>query len=352
MNARRPPGNGKGSGVRRVPASRRGRFAPSPTGSLHLGNARTALAAWLRARAAGDSFIMRVEDLDGPRTVPAAVAGNLAELRWLGLDWDEGPDVGGPVGPYVQSQRVGRYERALEYLVAAGLTFECYLSRKDLRELASAPHEAAPVYGRRERLVNERSATARRAEGKAPSIRLKGPEAAGRRWVEFEDLLAGPRRYEVESAVGDIVLHRADGVWAYQLAVVVDDIAMGVREVVRGADLLQSTAAQLVLYRALEAPPPRFLHVPLLLDADGERMAKRRSSLTLAALREAGVPPERVTGLLGHSLGLLPAPEPITPHELLADLPPDWPEGAEVEPFSLGEHPTAWLHGGRDGSAT
>src|SRR5690554_1565582 len=137
------------------PGSRRGRFAPSPTGSLHLGNARTALVAWLRARTANDTFVLRVEDLDGPRTVPEAVGGNLEELRWLGLDWDEGPDVGGPNAPYLQSQRSERYERVLDYLRNCGLTFECWLSRKDLRELASAPHGTIPAYGRMERRLND-----------------------------------------------------------------------------------------------------------------------------------------------------------------------------------------------------
>jgi len=256
---------------------------------------------------------MRVEDLDGPRTVPEAVTGNLEELRWLGLTWDEGPDVGGPHGPYRQSERGAHYERALEVLKARGRVFECYLSRKDLRELASAPHEGGFVYGPRERQENRRCGARKAASGKVPSLRFLTEE----RTVAFDDLLAGPQAVNAATQVGDFVLRRADGLWAYQLAVVVDDVAMNIAEVVRGDDLLTSTGAQLLLYEALDAAPPRYLHVPLLLDADGQRMAKRKGSLTLTALRERGVRPERVVGLLAYTLGLLPEPTEATAQELL-----------------------------------
>lgn len=291
----------------------RGRYAPSPTGSLHLGNARTALVAWWRARAAGSSFVMRTEDLDEPRTVPEAVTGNLAELRWLGLDWDEGPEMGGPFGPYRQSQRHEHYGNALRELREQGRVFECYLSRRELRELSSAPHGAAPVYGERERRLNENVAERKRAEGKVPSLRLFVEPGE----VAFDDLAHGPQRFDLRREVGDIVLRRADGAWAYQLAVVVDDAAMGIEEVVRGDDLLPSTAVQILIYRALELQPPAFLHVPLLLDQDGDRLAKRRGSLTLAALREAGVDPRRVVGLLAYSLGIAAELEPLKPRDLL-----------------------------------
>ncbi len=328
------------------PGSRRGRFAPSPTGNLHLGNARTALVAWLRARAAGDTFVLRVEDLDGPRTVKEAVTGNLDELRWLGLDWDEGPDVGGPHAPYIQSDRAANYERVLDYLRLAGLTFECWLSRKDLRELASAPHGPVPAYSQVERQLNEEIRAEKQAAGKEPSIRLKGPETAGTESLTFVDVLSGRRHFDVPAAIGDIILKRADGLWAYQLAVVVDDIAMGIREVVRGNDLLASTGAQLLLYHALEAPPPAFLHVPLLLDENGERLAKRRGSLTLAALRNASVPAPRVTGLLAYSLGLTDRLAELTPRELLADLPADWLACLRRENQPLNSRLLAWLKGG------
>lgn len=323
--------------------SRRGRFAPSPTGSLHLGNARTALIAWLRARSAGDTFVLRVEDIDGPRTVADAVSGNAAELRWLGLDWDEGPDKGGPFTPYRQSERTDRYARILAFLQLQGLTFECWLSRSDLRELASAPHGDIPAYGPRERQLNARSAAAKQAAGKQPAIRLKGPETAGADIVAFTDLLAGHRQFEVAAAVGDIVLQRADGLWAYQLAVVADDIAMGIREVVRGNDLLSSTAAQLVLYHALEAPPPAFLHLPLLLDANGARLSKRGGALSLAELRQAGISPARVCGLLAHTLGLNSELRPLTPARLLAELPADWLPLLHRDHFRLTDSLLDWL---------
>ncbi len=299
--------------------------------------------AWLRARSVSDTFVLRTEDLDGPRTVPGAVHGNLSELRWLGLDWDEGPDVGGPCGPYVQSERGDRYQRVLDFLELQGLTFRCWLSRKDLRELASAPHGDIPAYGAAERHLNERLRSAKQAAGKEPSIRLKGPETAAGTVLEFNDLLAGRRQFEVAGSVGDIVLKRADGLWAYQLAVVVDDIAMGIREVVRGNDLLSSTAAQLVLYRALEAPPPAFLHLPLLLDPAGERLAKRNGALTLAELRAAGVKPDRVTGLLAYTLGLLRHPTRISAPELLNTLPQNWLSILQRDNFILSNQHLTWL---------
>ena len=290
----------------------RGRYAPSPTGAQHLGNARTALAAWARARSDGSTFVLRVEDLDRPRTVPAAVTGNLDELRWLGLDWDEGPDVGGPFGPYLQSRREERYARALARLREEGRTFACWLSRKDLRELSSAPHGATAVYGERERAASARAEAAKRAQGKEPAIRLRMPDTTER----WDDGLAGRCEVDVGSDVGDLVLRRADGAWAYQLAVVVDDAAMAIEEVVRGDDLLPSAAAQRVLHRLLGGDPPRYAHLPLLHGPDGERLAKRRGEHTLGALREAGVAPERVVGLLAWSLGHVERPEPLTARSL------------------------------------
>lgn len=291
----------------------RGRYAPSPSGWLHLGNARTALLAWLRARQQGGALVMRVDDLDGPRTVPEAVDGNLAELRWLGLDWDEGPDVGGPAAPYRQSQRTDRYQAALDALAATGRVFPCYLSRRELRHIASAPHGATPVYGPAQRRANHGLAAGKRAEGKPPSLRLRAEPAS----LAFDDALAGPQSFEASLDIGDVVVRRADGLWAYQLATVVDDAAMGITEVVRGDDLLRSTGTQLLLYGALELTPPAFAHVPLLVDTGGQRLAKRRGSLTLTALRRAGVPPERVIGLLAHGLGLLPERREVAASELL-----------------------------------
>lgn len=317
----------------------RGRFAPSPTGWLHLGNARTALVAWARARASGASFVMRVEDLDRPRTVEEAVTGNLRELRWLGLDWDEGPDVGGPHGPYRQSQREAHYAAALERLERDGRTFACYLSRKDLRELASAPHHAGPVYGPRQRAANARWADAKRREGKAPATRLRMPD--GRETVA--DLLMGRREVDLAAEIGDLVLRRADGAWAYQLAVVVDDAAMEVGEVVRGDDLRTAAAGQAVLHRLLGSRPPRHLHVPLLHGPDGTRLAKRRGDLTLRALQGDGVPAERVVGLLAWTLGQQDAAEPRTAAELAAAFDP-----ARIprHPVVLAPAALAYLRGG------
>ena len=317
----------------------RGRYAPSPTGSLHLGNARTAFVAWCRARRAGSTFVMRVEDLDEPRTVEEAVSGNLEELRWLGLDWDEGPDVGGPHDPYRQSERHELYRRALDDLVQRDLLFECYLSRRELRELSSAPHGEAPVYGERERSENEQVREQKAAEGKKPSLRLRAPELD----LRFHDALYGPQRFDARKEVGDVVLRRADDAWAYQFAVVVDDVAMEIEEVVRGADLLHSTASQLLVYLALGRRPPSFLHVPLLLDESGERLAKRRGSLTLAGLREEGVAPDRVIGLLAYTLGLLERPRPLDMTEMLAIFAVD---RLHLEPFTLRPEDLEWLRSG------
>jgi glutamyl-tRNA synthetase len=294
----------------------RGRYAPSPTGAQHLGNARTALVAWASARA--DGLVLRVEDLDPQRTVPEARHGNLEELRWLGLDWCEGPDVGGPFGPYLQSQRSERYQAALDRLRADGRLFECWLSRRELREIASAPHGRGPVYGPAERARNARVAAEKRAAGKRPALRLSVPD----RVVTFEDRLAGPQRIDLAGEVGDAVLRRADGLIAYHLAVVVDDAAMAIEEVVRGDDLLHATALQDELHRALGTPPPRVAHVPLLLGPDGERLAKRRGEGTLAALRAAGVPPERVIGVLAWTLGQLDRPAPWSAAEFAAAFDP------------------------------
>ncbi len=317
----------------------RGRYAPSPTGGLHLGNARTALVAWARARSDDASFVLRVEDLDRPRTVPEAVDGNLDELRWLGLDWDEGPDVGGPHAPYRQSDREARYRAALERLERDGRTFACWLSRKDLRGLASAPHGRAAPYGPRERAANARWAERKRADGKTPAVRLRMPD----RTVVVDDLLAGRHDVRLARELGDLVLRRADGAWAYQLAVVVDDAAMAIDEVVRGDDLLPSAAAQIHLHALLGTRPPRHLHVPLLHGPDGERLAKRRGPGTLRALREGGVPAERVVGLLAWTLGQLERPEPLAAAELRSAFALERvPRG----PVALSPQALAWLEGG------
>jgi glutamyl-tRNA synthetase len=291
----------------------RGRYAPSPTGFLHLGNARTALAAWLHTRSGGGEFVLRIEDLDSQRSKPEFIKANIAELRWLGLDWDEGPDVGGKYAPYLQSQRFELYQIALETLQYNGHLFECYLSRKDLQEVSSAPHEKMSLYGERERKSNEQIKNQKQQEGKTPSLRFRVPDKT----IRLEDSICGLQLFSALHEVGDFVVKRADGEWAYQLAVVVDDIAMNITEVMRGEDLLKSTVAQLLLYEALGATPPTFAHVPLLADETGSRMSKRKGSLTLTSLKESGVKPERLVGLLAFSLGLLAEPQEATPRDLL-----------------------------------
>ena len=248
----------------------RGRFAPSPTGRAHLGTARSALLGWLRARSEGGAFVIRMEDLDAPRVVPGAAQAMLDDLRWLGLDWDEGPDVGGPFGPYVQSERIDRYREAVEALSARGHTYPCTCSRKEIAEIASAPHgDEGPRYPG---TCRERPSHPERE----PAIRFRMPEPA----PVFDDVLSGP----VALPGDDFVILRKDGAFAYQLACVVDDAAMQITEVLRGEDLLASTPRQLALYRALELPEPRFFHVPLVLGPDGERLAKRHGAITLAEL--------------------------------------------------------------------
>jgi len=296
----------------------RGRFAPSPTGALHVGNARTALLAWLHARAAGGELVMRVEDLDVGRVRAGVMETQLDELRWLGLDWDEGPDVGGPHAPYLQSARTESYDDALRTLAARGLLFECSCSRKDIAAAASAPHagEEGPRY--------PGICRARPVDPTAPSLMAHGRSRVALRFrvdpgeVCFDDLLQGRCCFEPAEETGDFVARRKDGAAAYQLAVVVDDAAMGITHVVRGGDLLSSTARQLLLYRALSFPEPRFLHVPLMLGADGERLAKRHGAVSLGELRAGGVPAERVVGWLAATCGLADADEAVPARDLIS----------------------------------
>lgn len=281
----------------------RGRLAPSPTGRLHLGIARTALVAWLAARARAGTLVLRSEDLDPPRVVPGAAESIMADLRWLGLDWDEGPDVGGPVGPYQQSERGALYDEAIDRLARAHQLFRCSCTRAEVLAASSAPHgELGPRY------PGTCRAHPRHPE-RPTSLRFR--MGAGE---PFADRLQG---LQPASDGDDFIVRRADGLYAYQLAVVVDDIAMGITEVVRGADLLSSTPRQLALYRALGAQPPAFVHVPLVLGADGLRLAKRDAATAIGELREAGIASERVVSLLAASLGLCAQGEPVRPSDLI-----------------------------------
>jgi glutamyl-tRNA synthetase len=296
-------------------ARRRGRFAPTPSGPLHLGNALTALLAWLQIRSAGGEMVLRVEDLDRPRCKPETTAAVIEEMKWLGLDWDEGPDLGGPCGPYLQSERAAFYEQALDTLRRSGRLYPCFCSRADLLSAASAPHGLAaegPAYPGtcRSLTAEERE---RRRRKKSPSLRFALPD----RPTRFEDGVAGAVEYPA-GAGGDFIVRRADGIIGYQLAVVVDDLAMGITDVFRGADLLDSTPRQLALYEALGGRPPRFAHGPLLLGPDGGRLSKRRGAVGLSDLRQAGVRPERLTGFLAWLAGLTDRVEPASPRELVS----------------------------------
>ncbi len=282
----------------------RGRFAPSPTGSLHLGHARTLLLGWLQIRAAGGRFVLRIEDLDRQRCKPEAEKAQLEDLRWLGFDWDEGPDRGGPCGPYRQTERVQLYERALEALGPE--LFRCSCSRRDVREAASAPHGGELAYPGTCRSGPQRPE-------KPCSLRIR---VGDERYI-WDDRWRGPSGDRPCEVCGDFIVRGKDGSHVYQLACVVDDIAMGMTEVLRGEDLVQSTSRQLLLYQRLGAPPPRFTHVPLLRDDQGERLAKRRGSPTLTDLRLGGESPEELIGSLAHSLDLVDSDGPARPGDLL-----------------------------------
>jgi glutamyl-tRNA synthetase len=283
---------------------------------------RSALLGWLQARAAGGAFVMRVEDLDRPRVVAGAEREIFDDLRWLGLDWDEGPDVGGPHAPYRQSERSARFAAAVERLLAEGRAFPCFCSRADVQRAAdeeravNAPHGASDDGPRYPGTCRDLGAAqiAERARTRAPSVRLRvGPEE-----VAWRDGVHGPQQARPADTVGDFVLRRADGVAAYQLAVVVDDAAMAVSDVLRGDDLLPSTARQLLLYRALGLPAPRFAHVPLMVGADGVRLSKRHGAIGVGQLRARGVSAARLLAFLAASAGLCAPDERPTARELIA----------------------------------
>lgn len=296
----------------------RGRLAPSPTGYLHLGHARTFWVAWQRARAAEGQLVFRNEDLDPQRAKPEFVRAMYEDLRWLGLEWDEGPDlpsqsgktgqpggpglppqsgktgqpggpgVGGPFGPYSQSGRREFYLQAWQRLRDSGFIYPCGCSRKDLERALEAPHEddEIPYPG----TCRARLSTARNWDSPAGiSWRFLVPD---REEISFDDLSFGKQSFIAGEDFSDFLIWRRDDIPAYQLAVVVDDAAMEITEVVRGADLLKSTARQLLLFRALGLAPPRYFHCPLLRDEHNVRLAKRHESLSLRALRAQGIKPE------------------------------------------------------------
>ncbi|MDX1438891.1 MAG: tRNA glutamyl-Q(34) synthetase GluQRS [Rubricoccaceae bacterium] len=296
----------------------RGRFAPSPTGGLHLGSALVALIAWLSARSQSGSFVWRVEDIDGPRVVAGAVEQQMEEARWLGLDWDEGPDVGGAHAPYEQSLRSPHYEQALARLAEKRRLFPCAHSRKDLQELASAPHgtDRPPPYPKSLRpavLDANWFEQYQTRENHDAALRFRVNDGG----VTFHDAVYAEVVQNVSEEVGDFVLKRKDGVYAYQLAVVVDDLDMHITEVVRGADLLDSTARQIQLIQALTGVIPTYAHVPLLVNEAGEKLSKRDKSITISELRKAGIQPQAIVGWLAHLVGFLDRPSARTPSDLV-----------------------------------
>ncbi len=295
----------------------RGRYAPSPTGDLHLGNVRTALLAWLFARSAEGQFVLRIEDLDRPRTRPGATERMLTDLRWLGLNWDEGPDCGGIFAPYTQSERTAIYQHYLQLLQEKGLVYPCYCSRAEIAQAASAPHQGneGPRYLGTCRTLTAQKRREYEQHGRRPSLRFR---VDATRSVTFTDALCGPLSQHVQGEVGDFILYRADGIFAYQFAVVVDDALMQINQVVRGADLLTSTPRQILLYEALGFPIPMFAHVPLMLDEQGHRLAKRTQGMGLAPLRAMGHSPAQVIGQLAASCGLISHNQAITLNDLRA----------------------------------
>ncbi len=308
-----------------------GRLAPSPTGAQHVGNARTYLLAWLSARSQGGRVILRIEDIDSPRVKPWAVQQAMDDLRWLGLDWDAGPDdalnevrdicagrEAASVGSYVQTERLSFYRAALDELKRRELVYPCTCTRSDIEAAASAPHvgQEGPVY----------PGTCRHRQA-ADAVPLAGQPFAWRfryqEWSlfpfvpkEYVDLVAGKQRCLPEE-LGDFVVCKVDGTPAYQLAVVVDDHAMGITEVIRGDDLIASTFRQLALYASLGWTPPQFGHVPLVIGPDGRRLAKRHGDTRLSTLHEAGVPAECLVGYLAWTCGLQSHRNAVRPNDLV-----------------------------------
>lgn len=281
-----------------------GRFAPSPTGTLHLGNLRTALASWVSAKAQGGRWIIRVEDVDGPRCDAATAEAQLRDLAALGLESDE--------EVIWQSRRSEAYRAALALLHEGGDLYPCACTRRDLQRLASAPHAEdglRPYDG---------VCRSRAWEGFEAALRFRLPEGA----VDWEDLVLGPQRDDPSTLTGDPLLFRRDGVFAYHLAVVVDDGAQGVTEIVRGADLRSVTATQIRLQEALDLPRPAYAHLGLVTAPDGSRLGKRGGALGLDALRARGVSTEEVIGWLGFSLDCLDRPEPCRAEDLILRF--DW----------------------------
>lgn len=293
-----------------MPDSVVGRFAPTPSGRMHAGNVFSALMAWLGVRSAGGRMVLRIEDLDPRGQRPEAVRLLLDDLRWLGLDWDD--------GPYYQSERTDLYENALRSLTRQGLPYPCFCTRAELHA-ATAPHasDGTFAYAGTCRGLSPKEVE-RRSRLRAPAMRLRVPSAddpAGT--IEFEDLVFGPQTEVLARDCGDFIVRRSDGVFAYQLAVVVDDALMGVNQVVRGHDLLGSSARQIYLQRLLGYEQPAYAHVPLLVAPDGRRLSKRDRDLDLGEIRAHDAGPEHLLGRLAATVGLAEPGEAVRADELV-----------------------------------
>lgn len=294
----------------------KGRFAPSPTGRMHLGNVYSALLSWLSAKSQGDAWVLRIEDID-PQRIRQEFADQLMDdLRWLGLEWDE--------GPYYQSQRGAIYEEYLAKLQALGLTYPCYCTRADILA-TQAPHESdgRVVYKgtcrpKESEELKVKSVKLSSLSGnnslRKPATRLIVPDEE----ISFVDGHYGENSINLATHCGDFILRRADGAWAYQLAVVVDDALMGITEVVRGRDLLLSVPQQIYLHRLLGFTPPSFCHLPLLCNLEGQRLCKRDKSLDLGELRKNNTP-EQIIGLLAYYAGIIDKPEALEAKDLIKE---------------------------------
>ena len=281
-----------------------GRFAPTPSGRLHLGNILCAMLAYLSARSKGGRFLLRIEDVDVPRCPRHLAQQAIDDLSWLGFTWDE--------EPLYQSDRTDIYRTALDRLADAGHIYPCFCTRAQLMSLA-APNlgDTQVVYQRTCAALTPQEA-AEKARTRAPAMRLRVPDEE----LAFTDGLFGPQRENLARDCGDFILRRSDGLYGYQLAVVVDDALQGVTEVVRGRDILSATPRQLYLQRLLGYPQPEYVHIPLLVDSQGRRLAKRDRDLDLSALARRFVP-EEILGMLAFSAGLLPEVQPVSLEQLV-----------------------------------
>ncbi len=296
----------------------RGRYAPSPSGVQHLGNIRTAIVAWLQTRLADGEFALRMDDIDTPRVKPGSAAQIVDDLRWLGLDWDQFEDVlylPDEQNIYTESHFIRHYQTAFSKPKQLSLLYPCTCSRQDIRHKVVKPNEAGHY-------VYPGTCRGKQLEDIFPGQqfvwRCKVPDET----ILFSDQVAGDQAQNVAAAWGDIIVKRFNGLFAYQLVSVVDDIQMGITDVVRGADLLDSTPGQIALFNALGAAPPRFWHLPLKTNELGDKLAKRDGADSLQMLREIGQSPEQVVGQLAHELELIDVEKPLSLAELLAHLSP------------------------------